>query len=458
MDESSEIPLVIIHGWSDDADSFIPLAQAIEKRTNRPINHIWLGSYISLDDDVRMNDLVNALQAAWIDKIGHSECVDVIVHSTGGLIIRDWLVTYHQPSNSAPPIRNLVMLAPANFGSPLAHVGRAVLGRVYKGFNSTKRFQTGTHILKALEMASPYTFDLAMRDRFRRNAFSAGKVRLTTIVGNRGYGGIQSLANKPGSDGTVYVSTANMNCARLEMNFLSDNENIRLPKLRSSQGKTAFLVLDEFNHSSIALKDLDHEGNEQLISTIISALSIETARAFNRWIKHCQEITRDVMTLYSGSNGKSDEYKHGYQNTVVYVKDDEGYEVKDYVIEFYQDVKKGLFDRVAEIFNTKVVSTVHEYSDNSAFRSFMIDCSELIEMIKTNDGPLRISISALPNISDEKNVVGYKTFDNDDIGCLFLEKDDMEVFFQPNRTLFVEIILGRKTKDKLFTLNNISHT
>ena len=74
------------------------------------------------------------------------------------------------------------MLAPANFGSPLAHKGRALLGRAIKGFGSG--FETGTHILRSLEMASPYTWELAERDRFGANVFSRDGVRCTVIVGN----------------------------------------------------------------------------------------------------------------------------------------------------------------------------------------------------------------------------------------------------------------------------------
>lgn len=50
-------PLVIIHGWSDEAESFTAYADALEKRTDHSVEQIWLGDYVSLDDDVRMKDL-----------------------------------------------------------------------------------------------------------------------------------------------------------------------------------------------------------------------------------------------------------------------------------------------------------------------------------------------------------------------------------------------------------------
>ncbi len=170
-----------------------------------------------------MKDLIRGLARAWKDRKlpTAAKGADVIIHSTGGLIIRDWMYSLYIAKDKKPPVNNLVMLAPANFGSPLAHKGRAFYGRVLKGFNSARRFETGTQILKALEMASPYSWELAQNDRFKKNAFSASAVRATVIVGNTGYGGISSLANEDGSDGTVYVSTANLNCEHLEIDFPS---------------------------------------------------------------------------------------------------------------------------------------------------------------------------------------------------------------------------------------------
>ena len=43
---------------------------------------------------------------------------DLIVHSTGGLVARRWISMYYRDRSC--PVRNLVTLAPANFGSQLA--------------------------------------------------------------------------------------------------------------------------------------------------------------------------------------------------------------------------------------------------------------------------------------------------------------------------------------------------
>ncbi len=58
-------PLLIIHGWSDEADSFLALAKALELASEREVMSLFLGNYVSLDDDVQMSDLVRGLSRAW---------------------------------------------------------------------------------------------------------------------------------------------------------------------------------------------------------------------------------------------------------------------------------------------------------------------------------------------------------------------------------------------------------
>lgn len=447
-------PLVIIHGWSDYAESFIPLADAIEKKTNRPVEQIWLGNYVSLDDGVEMEDLVRGFAQAWEDRKlpTTAKGVDVIIHSTGGLIIRDWMNTLYVCKGSKPPVNNLVMLAPANFGSPLAHKGRAFYGRVLKGFKSKRRFETGAKILKALEMASPYSWDLAQKDRFEKNIFSASGVRTTVIVGNTGYGGISSIANEDGSDGTVYVSTANLNCEHLEIDFPSLPKKPKIKSKKLSKGATAFLVVDNHNHSSVALKDEDHDNNISLLNSIVKALNISNSADFNTWIKACTTQTNKVMKAYVND---SDVYKHGYQNTVFRVRDDQGFEVTDYVIEFYHNAEKGFLDKFAELFNRNAVSNVHAYKDNPSYRSFMINCTELFKIVDKDNESLRISFSAMPDFNDDKTMVGYRTFEDGDIGYLELGPDKLREYFIPNRTLFVDIKLTREQKKELFTIRKV---
>lgn len=457
-------PLVILHGWSDDSRSFERLAADISRRTGRAITQVFLGDYVSMDDDVRMVDIVRALSRAW-RQTGlpvEDNSVDVIVHSTGGLVIRDWMHSEWFARDKRPPVNNLVMLAPANFGSPLAHKGRSFYGRAIKGFGSDNRFETGTHVLKALEMASPYSWQLAEHDRFARNVFSSGGVRATVIIGNSGYEGISSIANENGSDGTVYLAAANLNCARLVIDFAARPERPKLGRLLTSQGDTGFLVIEGLNHSTVARKIGDEDlkslskkareralqGADELLGAIEQALEVNTRAEFSALCARFAAATEQVMDAHSR---KRDSYKHGYQNSVFRVRDNEGFDVSDYVIEFYQDCEDWK-DKVAVAFNRDALQKVHAYQDNPSLRSFMINCTRMAGLIDKPDERLKISLSALPAIGVNNNVVGYRSFGNDDIGAVELSPAEIPPLFQRNRTVFVDIVLRREQLDEVFRI------
>ena len=248
--------IVILHGWSDNAKSFHALAAAIRRIAPgaTPAN-LMLGDYVTMDDDVTFDDLAEAMMLGWTRARlpVAPRSVDLVVHSTGALVARHWMTRWFTPATN--PIRRLLMLAPANFGSPLAHKGASFLGRVVKGFKSRRLFHTGKRILSGLELASPFTWALAHRDRFSAEAwFGPGRVLGTVLVGTRGYTGIAAMANTPGSDGTVYVSTANLNPAKLTLDFATAPKQPGF-HLVDCNGQVAFCRLPGDNHSTLAGKD-----------------------------------------------------------------------------------------------------------------------------------------------------------------------------------------------------------
>src|SRR5262249_10001909 len=145
--------------------SFGPLADFLRQHGFKAVS-LWLGDYISLEDDVRVEDAAKRMEQVIRDKIAHdglADSFDMIVHSTGALVARQWL-SVHYPSGRNCPVRRLVMLAPANFGSKLATMGQSMLGRVVKGWNNW--FHTGKEMLTALALGSRFQWDLAQRDLF----------------------------------------------------------------------------------------------------------------------------------------------------------------------------------------------------------------------------------------------------------------------------------------------------
>lgn len=190
-------PLVIVHGWSDSAESFRGLARFFSE-AGREATVISLGDWLSLDDEVTYLDLAYAMRSAWRDRKlpGYRRSVDVVVHSTGALLVRQWLQLFYSADNN--PVDHLLMLAPASYGSPLAHKGKAFYGRIIKGW--WMGFQTGTKLLNGLELGSPYTWKLAMGDVLSRSYwYGRNRIKATVLVGNQGYGGVRADDNEPKS-------------------------------------------------------------------------------------------------------------------------------------------------------------------------------------------------------------------------------------------------------------------
>ena len=53
--------VAILHGWSDDSDSFKPLAKFLKKNGYRTVP-LFLGDYISLRDDVKIDDVAKRMR------------------------------------------------------------------------------------------------------------------------------------------------------------------------------------------------------------------------------------------------------------------------------------------------------------------------------------------------------------------------------------------------------------
>ena len=216
-------PLVILHGWRDHSASFEPLAALLRSKLHSETTIISLSDYVSME--TKAASTISRRRCRWPGRTTTCRpprqrgrrCPQ---HGGAGPAR---LAT--APLRSRPrPDQALGHAGPANFGSPLAHKGRSLIARVSFGFVAKREgqpFETGTRILKGLELASPYTWGLAEHDRFGSGGemYQPGNVLCAVLVGNTGYSGIRGSPNEDGSDGTVRISTANMNCVRMTATF-----------------------------------------------------------------------------------------------------------------------------------------------------------------------------------------------------------------------------------------------
>lgn len=437
-------PTVIIHGWSDTSKSFRELAEIISQHYKTPPIIIRLADWISMHDDVSYNDISSAMQRAWqaynLPITPYS--VNIVVHSTGALITRDWMTTYYKPESV--PIKRLVMLAPANFGSPLAHKGNSFIGRAIKGWNQPN-FQTGNKILKGLELGSPYTFQLANRDLFDKSNRWFGKDRIlcTILVGNTGYSGVSSIANEDGSDGTVRISTANLNAAKLTLE-LDEQQNVITSELERVNGSIAFAIVDDKNHSTIVPQK---NSNAELKNLVIEALSVGDNTFSNTGTEFQWQTKLDGITSASTKSNIC------FQNTVTYLHDNSGEDVQDYFVEFYRRASSD--KRFERQLYERFIESVHPYKYNSAFRSIYLNMDEF-EKIKSefSVNNLYVSLTANPLYTPPKLPVGYSTVASNATGGLQISQENLGAFFKPHRTLLVDIKINRIVNDQVFKLSS----
>ena len=443
--------LVIIHGWSDTHQSFARLGRRLVSDGVIPsVTHVRLGDYVSLDDDVTFDDLIHALQVAWKKEQLPTapRSVDVVVHSTGGLVVRHWMTTFFKPSTN--PIKRLLMLAPANFGSPLAHKGRSFVGRIVKGFKSERRFHTGTHILKGLELASPFSWELSQRDRFGSETwYGPGRLLCTVLVGTSGYSGISAAANENGTDGTVRVSTAHLNPALVTFDFSVDPQKPKF-SFQEANGTTAFARISNDNHSTIALKD-NGPKHPRTLDFIKEALQV-TDGTFPAFV--------DRLDAFSDAErvaGAARLFTQAYQNTVVRLTDNMDAFVSDYFLEVFAKDKDGkkVDDRLTRVIQEDVFEKVHAYGDNAAYRSLLFNTTALYDKVVARGLPLFVSVTAIPDIGKTKTV-GYSTFGYEDIGSIKLTPDRLRKLFQPDRTVLVDMKLLREQTEKVFRILKLS--
>ena len=428
-------PIIIIHGWSDTSESFTGLKAALEARMQRPTQELFLADWISLDDSVSISDVAEAMDRAWTEhKLPRTRrSVDVVVHSTGALVVREW-VRRQGFTRRTNPIYRFGMLAPANFGSPLAHKGRSLVGRVAKGWNNW--FETGTLVLKALEMASPYSWELAEADLLQKgqSPWGVGGMLTTVLVGDTGYRGLRALVNEDGSDGTVYVSTARLPCDKVTLDY----RNTKTPKmtLQKSKAEIAFGVMSGLTHASVCTDDVAMTWLE---------------KALNVTDKTFATHATDLEITQASADGR-------YQNTVIRLRDDHGTDIKDYLIEFTLDSDKDGKSFVS--FQKQVLASVHAYSDNAAYRSLMINCDKFDSWIKDAQSEMHISLTAHPVFilsADGKTAnrrVGYRTLTEKDIGEIRIPLSALPSVVSAHRTLLVDIIIRREQGPDVFTIKS----
>ena len=269
--------VVFVHGWSvTNTDTYGELPARLKREAGKDggppldVRNVYLGQYVSFRDEVRLEDISRAFDAAVADvmaDVGASRRFVCVTHSTGGPVVRDWLDRFYvKPGKLADcPLSHLIMLAPANFGSALAQLGKSRLARLANWFDGV---EPGQRVLDWLELGSPEAFDLNSRwitDYAALKMTAAANPQfLFVLTGDRIdrklYDHLNSYTGELGSDGVVRAAAANLNATYVRLEQLQPDRGDTLPrakaKLRSLEvaavqrsPRTAFKIIPDASHS-----------------------------------------------------------------------------------------------------------------------------------------------------------------------------------------------------------------
>jgi pimeloyl-ACP methyl ester carboxylesterase len=471
--------VAIIHGWSDSSKSFANL-KAFLSGNGYAAAQIWLGDYVSLDDDVRVEDVAKRMQAVLLELVGDGRLqvpFDLIVHSTGGLVAREWVSTFY-PRGQGCPAKRIIMLAPANFGSRLAALGKSMVGRLTKGFNNW--FQTGEQMLKGLELASRYQWRLACRDMLDPDEdgglgpYGHDRIWPFVIAGTRGYSdGLRTIVNEHGSDSTVRPAAANLNVRGITVDFARDPATPLVRPWRSRMGATAvpFAVLPDRDHGTIlhpaADVDADPGTSARLGQLILQALRCDSNAAYDAIGATWAQISEDAGALAGNSalvkrtfrdDVPDTESFHQYLQFVVRARDDHGQAVDDFFLEFFAPGTKG--DRDVIFFHKEVLEHVHTNTVHPSYRCLFIDRTDLIGRFYPLVGPdkrkLAMSVSAAkigPNVryfdSTREGARGHVVLHDADEQ----RRDALPARLHRNTTHLIDLILPRQPLKQVFKLS-----
>ena len=469
-------PLLLLHGYSAGGLDFGPLCKKLAaKGTGIVPVEFNVGNYVSLNNEITIKDIAEGLDRAFRMHpiLNNAQEFDAIVHSTGMLVIRSWLTNYGagvKSNGRLDKLKHLVGLAPATWGSPQAHKGRTWLGALVKGDRTPGPdfLNAGDRVLDGLELGSSFTWDLAQSDLVGPAPYY-GKgddtPYVAVFIGNEPYEGLASVANDPGTDGTVRWAACGLNTRKIVIDLtrtpIGDDGK---PSLRTTITPWAddrldipLIAVDGRNHGTLI-----SEPEDQMVQLIVDFLSVATADQHETWLRRAKsygEAGKQQMLLDPGRDaarieGAAKTYfghlfhmggkaMEGWQQFVVHARDERGDPVTDYLVEVLR--KDG--DNWVQF--QDMYTDVHAYASDPSFRCFHV---RLPEGICGGQIPVRVRIHA----STGTELMAYQGYGSDDIRTpMGPEAKPVEIdltglgengdtLFHPFTTTMVEIVLNRE--------------
>jgi hypothetical protein len=323
-----------------------------------PTATIHVGDYVTLSNEITIKDIAEGFDRALAVRAGldAGEEFDAIVHSTGGLVIRQWLAN-HAPRRGR--LKRLVGLAPAMFGSPLAHKGRSFLGGLVKGNRHVGPdfLEAGDRVLAGLELGSAFTWQLAHQDLVGPEPMYGADDATPfpfVVIGRDGYGGLRGLVNEAGTDGTVRWAGASLTTRKLVLDLTREAGGERLVAPERASVDVPFALVPDQHHASIL-----REPTERVQRMVLEALAVEDLDGYRAWAgRH-------------GWSAADDDGPDRWQQFVMRAVDERG----DPVPDWYLEIGAGDGDAFEPLDDFAL--DIHPYREDPSYRCFHVNLDRL---------------------------------------------------------------------------------
>ena len=366
-------PLVLLHGYSADASAFSAWQTALHRAGWAPSH--WLPiSYETLANEVSLPDLAEAFEQLLEahPALADGAPFDVLLHSTGMLVLRAWLA-HPDPERARrrrERLRHVIALAPATFGSPLAHKGRSFVGALLRGrkLPGPDFLEAGDQVLDALELGSRFTWELAHTDLFGTDSSfgspggSRGAPTLFLFCGTRTPRGMAALAHTPGTDGVVRWAGCALTSRKLRLDLTRDcREPSRLTVCPWTHADAPMIPVDCVDHGGILTTP-----PAPLVSLVVEALQVRSRSAYRAWCDRALAWSADARKALPA-----------WQQFVVRALDERGDPVRDWNLQFALANKTHL---------TPFTQDVHVYRGDPSLRTFHVRLDQLPAAMRAAPG------------------------------------------------------------------------
>lgn len=303
----------------------------------------------SFSDEVSIRRLADGLEAAISERFDGS--FDAVVHATGALIVREWL---RQFPDASERLRNLVAIAPTNFGSPLAPMARSAAGRAGVALGKIRSgdfdfltpwsenfLEVGQHLLRDLELASPVCWSLAASEiddrRWGDGDGSTGAPAVFAVGGLSEYDDRTMGRRRPGSgtDGSVRLAGMALDVDRLTLDLrpnADDAQRVRFDQAPSKMARPLFVM--GLNHETVCTGgDPDEIMATQAFTVVVDAvaraLEADSPEDYSQWAERSFAVTSDQV---------SQSPRWSWQQFLVRMRDEAGEPVEcDWTLELEVD-------------------------------------------------------------------------------------------------------------------------